>query len=114
MGKVITGAMNSDWGRENLDYKGAVLIDWGVGGGWEEEKSRRVFPGRLAAFYDEEGRILPVASADVHVPSSGLITADLAVYLDDNGEILYDLNEIMKSEAVPATFPFLVTGMRTR
>jgi hypothetical protein len=113
MGKVITGAMFAEWGRKNLDYKGTVLIEWS--GGWSEDgKPQNIFPGCLTTVYDEEGRVLPVANAEVHVPPEGLITADLAVYLDENGEILYDLNEIAKSEAVPATFPFLVIGMRTR
>jgi hypothetical protein len=110
MGKVITGAMLTDWGRDNLNYRGTVLI--ALTGGWTKEERPLVFPGCLTTFYDEEGRVLPVANADIHIPASGLITADLAVYLDEKGEIIYDLNEIMKSEAVPATFPFLVTGMR--
>jgi hypothetical protein len=37
----------------------------------------------------------------------------VAVYLDGHGEIIYDLNEIGKSAAVPATFLFLVAEMRT-
>lgn len=111
MGKVITGTMSRIWSRDSADYKGAVSI--GFTGAWSETGGRQnVFPGCLTTVYDEEGQVLPVASMDIHVPAGGLITADLAVYLDENGGILYDLKKITESEAVPATFPFLVIGIR--
>jgi hypothetical protein len=55
-----------------------------------------------------------VAGLTIHVPRTGLVTADAAVYLDDHGEIIYDVDEIRDTGAVPATFPFLVSGMRVR
>ena len=38
--------------------------------------------------------------------------ADVAVYLDEHGEICRDPYQIARSDDVPATFPFLVSEMR--
>ena len=111
MAKAITGAM-TDWSvKDSLDYKGRIAIEWG-GGQWAPG-SNEILPGCLTIVRDNDtGKVLPVAGVTVHVPSTGLITADVAVYLDDHGAIIYDLAKIADSDAVPATFPFLVAGMK--
>jgi hypothetical protein len=111
--KSITGRMpDGDWGPEGDDYKGSVVIEWPLAA-TKQDRHGRVLASCLSAVYDEEtGRLLPTARLTVHADCTGLITADVAVYLDGHGEIIYDLNEIGKSAAVPATFLFLVAEMR--
>lgn len=112
MAKAITGAMDGGgWGTESPDYKGSVFIEWSGKTG----PANQILPGVLQAVRDvETGKVIPTASITVHVPCPGLVTADVAVYLDGHGEILYDLAEVAKSDSVPATFPFLVAGMSVR
>jgi hypothetical protein len=111
--KAITGAMTDDSLVDSADYKGRISIEWG-GGQWTPG-TNQVLPGCLTIIRDSDtGKVLPAAHVTVHIPSIGLITADVAVYLDDHGEIIYDLAEIAKSDAVPATFPFLVAAMSAR
>jgi hypothetical protein len=96
------------WGKESPEYKGSVIIEWSGRPG----PANQILPGVLQAVRDvKTGDLIPAASMTVHVPCPGLITADVAVYLDEHGEIIYDLARIAESDAVPATFPFLVAGM---
>jgi hypothetical protein len=115
MGKAIIGSMSSiDCALETTEYRGSVIICWSGGNTPERKKPQQVLPGVLTQVLDyETEKLIPVAHAIVHVPCGGIITADLAVYLDNHGEIIYDLDEVGKSGTVPATFPFLVGEMRT-
>ena len=102
-------------GPEGADHKGSVVIEWpGSAPGFRDGRNQ-VIPGCFATVHDKEtGRLIPAASVTVRAAWQGLITADVAVYLDGHGEIIYDPNQVAKSDAVPATFPFLVAEMRVR
>jgi hypothetical protein len=109
--KTITGIMRDVSLVDGVDFKGRIGIEW-AGSRWKQG-TNEVLPGCLTTVRDNDtGEILPCAGLTIHVPSQGLITADVAVYLDEHGEIIYDLAKIAESDAVPATFPFLVAGMR--
>jgi hypothetical protein len=112
VGKAITGALCGGAAeKESPEFKGAIGIHWG-GSEWKQG-TNEVLPGCLTTVLDNDtGKLLPVAGLTIHVPCRGLITADVAVYLDGHGEIIYDLDKIREAEAVPATFPFLVAGMK--
>ena len=114
MAKAITGRMDGGgWGLDADDYKGSVVIEWPTSATKQDGRGR-LLPSLLTTVYDEEtGKLIPAARLTVHANCTGLITADVAVYLDEHGEIIYDPNEIGKSSAVPATFLFLVAEMRT-
>ena len=108
MGWAITGAMFFD-GVESVDYKGSVVIEWPCGG-----QPNSVLPSVLSRVLDAEtGQLIPAAGYTVHARVPGLITVDVAVFLDDHGKIIYDMTEVVKTTATPATFPFLVREMRT-
>ena len=111
----MTGIMDGGgYGMESPDHKGAVIIEWSSGTP-KQKTPQQVLPGTFTRVLDwETERLIPAASVTVHAAWMGLVTADVAVYLDESGEILYDLNEVAKSDAVPATFPFLVAEMRVR
>jgi hypothetical protein len=110
--KAITGMMHDGSQADAADYKGSVIIEWSSG---KDIAANQVMPGVLQAVRDTvTGNLIPAASITIHIPCPGLVTADVAVYLDGHGEILYDLAEVAKSGAVPATFPFLVAGMRAQ
>jgi hypothetical protein len=111
----MTGIMDGGgYGPEGADHKGLVIIEWPRSVP-KKDGQHRVIPGCFATVHDDEtGRLIPAASVTVHVAWNGLITADVAVYLDESGEILYDLAEVAKTDGVPATFPFLVSEMRVR
>ncbi len=110
MARAITGMMRDDSMRERAEYRGSVAIEWN-GGALGTANS--VIPGCLCAVRDSvTNRLIPAASITVHVPPYGMVTADVGVFLDGDGEIIYDLVEVAKTDSVPATFPFLVSSMR--
>ena len=113
MAKAMTGRMDGGgWGDESPGDKGAVIIEWSSGTP-KQKTPRQILPGMFTRVLDwETERLIPAASVTVHAAWKGLITADVAVYLDEHGEIIYDPNEVAKADAVPATFPFLVAEMR--
>lgn len=115
MAKAITGCMDGGgYGIESVDYKGSIVIEWSAAAS-KRDGIGRLLPGCLTTVYDEEtGKLLPVASITIHAAYRGLITADVAVYLGEHGEILYDVADVAKADAPPATFPFLVAEMRVR
>lgn len=109
MAQVITGSMRNDSIRDRADYKGSVILE--LSGG--SPKGNSIIPGCLNAVRETAtNRLIPAESVTVHIPSFGLVTADVAVYLDGHGEIIYDLADVAKCDGVPATFPFLVSHMR--
>lgn len=72
-----------------------------------------ILPGCLSEILDEDGKLLPSAGVAIHIPAAGLITADVAVYLDKQGNILRDPHAIWRdSDGVPATFTYLVSEIR--
>jgi hypothetical protein len=117
MAKAITGKMDGGgYGIDSPDHKGSVIIEWPLAAQKQEGRGR-LLPSVFLRVYDEDtGRLIPAASVTVRAALGGtpLITADVAVYLDGRGEIIYDEHEIAKSDGVPATFPFLVAEMRVQ
>jgi hypothetical protein len=113
--KAMTGLMDGGgYGQESPDHKGSVIIEWSSSTP-KQKTPRQVLPGTFTKVLDwETERLIPAASITVHATYKGLITADVAVYLDECGEILHDPAEIAKADTVPATFPFLVAEMRVR
>src|ERR1039457_127247 len=102
-GVAITGRMDGGgWGPDADDWKGSVVIEWPTSATKQDGRGR-LLPSLLTTVYDEEtGKLIPAARLTVHANCTGLITADVAVYLDEHGEIIYALNEIGKFSAVPA------------
>jgi hypothetical protein len=98
---------------EAPEFKGSVVIQWPTAAR-KTEGTGRLLAGCLTSVYDEEtGQLIPAASVTVRVAASGFVTADVAVFLDGNGEIIHDAGQIWReSDGVPATFPFLVAEMR--
>ena len=113
--KAMTGCMDGGgWGNGSPDHKGAVIIEWSSRTP-KQKAPRQVLPGTFTRVLDwETERLIPAANVTVRAAWQGLITADVAVYLDEHGEIIYDLDAVAKSDGVPATFPFLVAEMRVR
>lgn len=119
---LVQGHMATVPISEAPEFKGSVIIEWPVSKAQKpaavppEIPVQRVIPGCLAAVRDEkDGGIIPCAGLTLHVPASGFITADVAVFLDKAGEIIRDPGVIWReSDGVPATFPFLVAEMRVR
>jgi hypothetical protein len=113
---VITGALRDYPLPENApEFKGRIIIEWPATSLRDEDKGRRVLPCCLGRVLDEaDGEVIPCAGFTVHSPATGLITADVAVYLDKGGEIIRDPGVIWReSDGIPATFRFLVAEMRT-
>jgi len=96
------------------EFKGAVIIEW-------PQSARRgrwsgALHGCLTAVYDAaDEQLIPAARVTVHAEAGGLVTADVAVFLGKDGEILRDPERIAaESDGIPAAFPFLVAEMRVR
>jgi hypothetical protein len=110
---VMAGAMTTYPAVNGApDYKGSVIIEWpysSAGG-----PANQVLPGALTSVRDAEtGELIPAARITVHADVPGLITADIAVFIGKDGAILRDPSAIWReSDGLPATFPFLVAGMR--
>lgn len=99
-------------------YRGAVILEWpkpapaGVG----------ALIGRLTAVYDpftdsEPGPkpITTVTGITVRVTMDEIVTADLTMFADEDGNPLYDgMPCIRDGEVITGTFPFIVTEMRVR
>ena len=113
MAKAMTGCMIG-WVTDGADHKGSVIIEWSSGTP-KQKKPQQVLPGVLTRVLDwETEQLIPAASVTVRAAAGGLITADVAVYLDGHGEIIHDPAEISVSDGIAATFPFLVAEMRVR
>lgn len=110
---VIAGTM-ADYplAEDASDYKGRVVIEWPYSPA--ECPANQVLPSVLTSVRDvETGELIPAAKITVHADVPGLITADIAVFLDKSGEIIHDPSVIWRdSDGIPATFPFLVAAMR--
>jgi hypothetical protein len=118
MGRWMTGEMH-DGGdeRQGPDSRGSVIIEWPGSGPTEKGPWRTVLPSVFIRVLDEEERLIPAADVTVSAGltvNPRLITADVAVYLDDHGEIIYDPAEARLADEAPATFRFLVSEMRVR
>ena len=111
---VMAGAMmNYPVADDAPDYKGRVIIEWPYSSAGSP--AGQVLPSLLTSVRDAEtGELIPAAKITVHAGAfSRLITADIAVFLGKDGEILRDPGAIWReSDGLPATFPFLVAGMR--
>ena len=111
MAWVMNGLMMDQGEVRSADYKGSVVIEWNAGNKGTGAKNT-VIPAVFTRVLDMDGELIPALSVTVHAKCGALITADVAVFLDDHGEILYDLRKIADTNAVPATFPFLVAGFK--
>jgi hypothetical protein len=91
------------------EHKGSVIIEWPLGG------AGHVLPSCLSAVYDEKtGDLIPAAKIAVCAGGGSVITADISVFLDRQGEIIHDPSVIWRdSDGIPATFTFLVAEMRS-
>lgn len=111
---VMAGAVTDYPVADNAaDYKGSVIIEWPYSPAGCPPN--QVLPSALTSVRDAEtGALIPAAKITVHADASNrLITADIAVFLDRNGEILHDPCVVWRdSDGPPATFTFLVAGMR--
>ena len=110
---VIAGTMRDYPAAENApDYKGRVIIEWPYTP--SPRPANLVLPSTLTSVRDAEtGELIPAAKITVTAAVPGLITADIAVFLGKDGEILRDPASIwQESDGIPATFSFLVAGMR--
>jgi hypothetical protein len=78
-------------------------------------RGRIILPSCLGRVLDEQdGQLIPCASLTVHSRGTGLITADVAVFLDKTGAIIRDPDVIWReSDGPPATFTYLVAQMRS-
>ena len=95
------------------DYKGRVIIEWPYS--TPGSPPNQVLPSVLTSVRDAEtGELIPAAKITVHAGGPDpLIKADIAVFLNRAGEIIHDLDRISRDSAgPPATFSFLVAGMR--
>lgn len=111
---VMAGVM-SDYpvADDASDYKGRVIIEWPYSPAGCPPN--QVLPSALTAVRDAEtGELIPAAKIAVHADAANrLITADIAVFLDRQGEILRDPCVVWRdADGPPATFTFLVAGMR--
>ena len=110
---VMAGAMMGYPAADGTpEYKGSVIIEWPYSPAGSP--LNQVLPSILTSVRDAEtGELIPAAKITVHATVPGLITADIAVFLGKDGAILRDPGVIWReSDGLPATFPFLVAGMR--
>lgn len=110
---VMAGAMMGYPAADGTpDHKGSVIIEWPYS--TPGAPANQVLPSVLTSVRDAEtGELIPAAKITVHAQAGSLITADIAVFLGKDGEILRDPSAIWReSDGLPATFPFLVAGMR--
>ena len=110
---VITGTL-ADYPLPDSapEFKGSIVIEWPVGSA--RPGITTLLPGPLTTVRDvRDGGVIPCGGMTLHVLASGVITADVAVFLDQQGEIIRDPDAIWReSDGVPATFPFLVEEMK--
>lgn len=102
----------------NPESRGVVIIEWparaaqGVG----------LLPGWGVGIYDaltgdspEPRQITTVTCVAIRADAREIITADLTMLADEDGNPLYDGPPVLRDrEIVTGTFPFLVAEMRVR
>lgn len=95
-------------------YRGVVVIEWPatVGTG-----PYAVMLGRLLKISDAvTGKLITTcthADITVHADACALVTADLTLFADEQGEPLLDGKPVLDGKEVrTGTFPFLVAEMR--
>lgn len=95
-------------------YRGAVVIEWPAAAG---SSPYAVMIGRRVKITDAvTGKPVTAcwaADITVHADACALVTADLTLFADADGEPLLDGMPVLDGEEVrTATFPFLVAEMR--
>lgn len=98
-------------------YQGHIGIEWPAPA---EGSASLVMPGWKFSVWDAlNGKpITTVTKIEVHVPANGLVTADLTMFADLDGQPVYDGKPHIRGQAdldgeiVTGTFPFLVAEMR--
>lgn len=129
MGKYIYGGMDMR-GEEADEYKADVIIAWNIVTPSEypfgeparfPELNKVPAPGRLGgptimpsvlnSVFLRDGTKLPFHHLAVNVGITTLVSADIAVYLDDDGKIIYDPKQAGECRNPPATFRFRVSAM---
>jgi hypothetical protein len=100
------------------EVRGAVIIEWpkpaplGVG----------ALTGRLTAVYDPftggapgPKPITTVSGITIRVGMDEIVTADLTMFADADGNPVYDgMPHMRDGEIILGTFPFIVSEMRVR
>lgn len=110
---VLAGVLTDYPGGDSTpESKGRVIIEWPLSPA--TCPANHVLPSVLTSVRDAEtGALIPAAKITVHAGTDTFVTADIAVFLDRHGEIIHDPYQISReSDGIPATFPFLVAGMR--
>jgi hypothetical protein len=98
-GIVFQGVIALEWPEPRPGHPGQPLPGWGTG----------VFDALSGK------QILTVMKIEVHVPANGLVTADLTMYADEDGQPVYTgPPHVRGGEVIEGTFPFLVAEIRTR
>lgn len=106
-----------DWAAETAPpYRGAIVIEWPPAAG---SSPYAVMIGRLVTITDAvTGKLITTCtSADitVHADADAIVTADLVLFADEQGEPLLDgMPELDGEEIRTGTFPFRVAEMRVR
>lgn len=105
---MITGMMTEFPVADDApEFKGVVVIEHPSG-----SAKNSILPGCLTRVLDEQG-LIPASSITLKIPSHGIITADIGVFLDKHGGIIRDPSAIWRdSDGVPAVFPFKVAAIR--
>lgn len=96
-------------------YRGVIVIEWPppIGGG-----PHGAMLGKLISITDAmTGELItacPAADVVVHADVDYLITADLTLYTDADGQPILRLSAVPDEGAATGVFPFLVAGMKVR
>jgi hypothetical protein len=108
-------ATADDWTAEpGPPYRGVIAIEWPAPTGGS---IYACMLGRLVKITDAvSGKPVTTCSdIAVHADSGALVTADLTLFADEDGEPVLDGKPAVRDgETLTATFPFVVSEMRVR
>jgi hypothetical protein len=93
-------------------YRGVIIIEWPPGTG---KGPYSAIVARLMSITDAmTGKpIRTCVHAEIHVAMDALVTAELTLFTDEDGEPLFDSEPLLRDgEVVTGVFPFLVAEMR--
>ena len=98
-----------------LTFEGVIVIEWGKPR--PGARSVEPLPAWKTAIFDAlSGKpITTVSKLEIHAPANGLVTADLTMFADQDGQPVYSGNTVYPGgdgEILTGTWPFLVAEMR--